>query len=476
LSAALIWIILPAGLAVILFAFQKWEKIVILIGTLASLTLAWFAWTEPIGETWVLGTIRLELVDIWVVLGRRFVITPSDTPVLILIYLGLAFWFGGTIIARPSPYFISIGLAIAALLTAAIAVEPFLYAALLLELVTILSIPLLSPPGQPAGQGALRFLTFQTLAIPFILFSGWILAGIGAGLAESELIVQGNILLAFGFALLLGVFPFHTWVPMIAEEAHPFIAAFIFYIYSLGITFLGIEFLERYAWLRNSEGLFNLLQVAGTVVVIVSGLWAAFQNHLGRLLGFAILMETGLSLLTVSLGAGEGGLFIALEILFTSLLPRGLAFGTWALALATLAGSRNGKFSSSLKLNHLKGEGRKYPIAIGILIMAILSVVGLPLLAGFPVRIALWEALAQKSGLAAAVALLGSIGLMTGALRSLAILISAGEDPRWTISEKLGNVVMLVIGGLAIVILGIFPQWFLPALARLTQVYFGILP
>ena len=476
MNAAWIWIVFPAGFAVILFLLQKWDRLVNLLGVLIALLLAVLAWTDPIGETWVLGSIRLELSDTWVVLGRRFVLTPSDTTLLILIYLGLAFWLGGSFIARASVIFVPIGLAITACLTAAIAVEPFLFAALLLELVAILSIPLLSPPGKPAGRGALRFLIFQTLALPFILFSGWILEGIETGPADSELIRLGNVFLGFGFGLLLGIFPFHTWVPMIAEETHPYIAAFIFYILSLGVTFFGIEFLERYAWLRDSEELFSLLRAVGTVLVLISGVWAAFQNHLGRLLGFAFLMETGLSLLAVSLGKGEAGLLSALEILFISFLPRGLSFGTMALALATLSESRNSPISSSLDLNHLRGEGRKYPFAVGILIMAALSVVGLPLLAGFPARTALWNALAQQSWLAASVALFGSLGLMTGALRALSILIAGEEDTHWSISENWGNVVMLVIGGLGILVVGTFPQWFLPALAKLTQVYFSGLP
>jgi formate hydrogenlyase subunit 3/multisubunit Na+/H+ antiporter MnhD subunit len=260
---------------------------------------------------------------------------------------------------------------------------------------------------------------------------------------------------------------------MLAAESHPFVAAFIFYILSLGITFLGIGFLERYAWLRTSSNLYALLQFVGMLMVVLGGLWAAFQVHLGRILGYAVLMETGLSLLTVSLGPGGEQLPPSLEILFSSLLPRGLALGIWALALTTLAayGEGEGEFEDRLSFNRVQGKGRKFPIAVGLLVIANLSLAGFPLLAGFPVHLALWNALAQKSTLAAVAALLGSLGLLTGCMRSLAVLITGSDEVPWVITERWSERIMFLLGGAVLLLVGILPQWFLPALARMTQVY-----
>jgi len=480
MNAPLVWIVLPGVYAAILFLMRRWGRAVVVMGILVSILLAWLAWTEPIGETLILGSLRIKLDDTLFVLGRRFVLRPSDAPVLTMIYLGAAFWFGGATVARAGSFFVPIGLAIAALLTAAIAVEPFLYAALLIELVTIISIPLISPLGRPVGRGVLRYLTFQTLAMPLILFTGWILAGVEASPADSSLVLHGNILLALGFAFLLAIFPFHTWVPMLAAESHPFVAAFIFYILSLGITFLGIGFLERYLWLRTSSNSYALLQFVGMLMVVLGGLWAAFQVHLGRILGYAVLMETGLSLLTVSIGPAGELLPPSLEILFSSMLPRGLAFGIWALALTTLAaygdGDGEGETEERLSFDRMRGKGRKFPIAVGLLMMANLSLAGFPLLAGFPVRLALWNALAQKSVLAAVVALLGSVGLLTGCLRSLAILTAGGDEVPWTMTEQWSERIMFFLGGLALLLVGILPQWFLPALGRMTQIYLSSHP
>jgi len=478
MSAPFIWIVLPAIYAVILFILHRWKRLVVILGILLTVLLAWFAWIQPIGKTYILGQVRFQVVDTMLILGRRFVLAPSDAPILTLLYLGVAFWFGGTIAAKAGGYFIPIGLAIVALLTAAIAVEPFLYAALLIELLTIISLPLISPPGKPVGRGALRFLSFQTLAMPLILFAGWILEGVEASPGDSELVIQAGILIATGFAFLLAIFPFHTWVPMLAEETHPYVAAFIFYILSLGITFLGIGFLERYSWLRTSEGLFELLRLAGVLMVVIGGFWAAFQVHLGRLLGYAVLMETGLSLLTVGIGPAGTALPPSLGLLFTSLLPRGLAFGVWALAITAIARAQGAdvNLKKSLSFSALQGIGRKSPLAAIALLLAIFSLAGFPLLAGFPVRLALWQALSSRYFLASLAALSGSAGLMIGGLRTLAVLISGSEDNSWGLAETWGERLMISMGGIAIILVGILPQWFLPALASMTAVFLSSHP
>lgn len=463
----------------ILLLLRRWDRTVVILGIIFSLLLAFFAWTSPIGETLSLGPWRIKLADTLTVLGRRFILNPSDAPVLTLIYLGLAFWFGGSFVAKAGNLFVPIGLGIAALLTSAIAVEPFLYSALIIELVTIISVPLISPYEKPVGRGLLRYLTFQTLAMPFILFAGWILTGVETGSASSAspassvLIFQGNLLLSLGFAILLAVFPFHTWVPMLAEETHPYVAAFMFYILSLVITFFGIHFLERFTWLHSSPDVLKVLRLVGILMVLLGGLWIVFQRHLGRMLGYAVIIETGLSLLAVSIGLAGEQLSTSLSILFISFLPRGMAFGIWALALATLMGPTEGKapLQETLHFRAIQGKGRQFAIATSVLVMAIFSLAGFPLLAGFPVRLALWETLAKQSSIAAAAALFGCFGLFVGGIRALGVLITDREEEPWRISEQWGERILLVVGGLGLLLVGLFPHWFLPAMAHMATVF-----
>lgn len=477
LNTPLIWIVFPGLLAGLLSLAQRWERLVVVLGTITAAGLSLLAWQLPVQELFFVGRWTIRLADTWTVFGRQFILGETQRPALVVLYLAAAFWFGAAYVARPGRSFIPLALGIVALLTAAIAVEPFLYAALLIELAVLLSIPLLIPAAHTFKPGILRFLTYQTLGMPFILFSGWMLAGIEATPAEPELALRLSLLIGLGFAFLIGMIPFHTWIPMLSEESHPYAAGFIFLLLPGAILFFGLRFLDRYAWLRDSQSTYVWLRSAGVLMVLVAGLWAAFQRHLGRMLAYAVILEIGVSLVAVSLreqalvfGKESGaGLDITLGIFFASMLPRGLAFGVWALALTVIQ-----RQTSSMVFRDVQGIARRLPLAAGSLVLAHFSLVGLPLLAGLPVRLALLDSLAQTSLGAALAVLSGMVGLLTGGLRTLAVLVMGPEED-WHSTETWGQRFYLALGILGLLAVGVFPQGFLPFFANLPRV-FHLLP
>ena len=470
MSAPLVWIVLPGLLSAVLLAFQRREALVAFLGTLATLGLAALAWWLPVQERFFIGPWTLTFLDTLSVLGRSFTLGEADRPALVVLYLTAAFWFGAAPVARSGRLFVPLGLGMVVLLTAAIAVEPFLYAALLIEMAVLVSIPFLISVGKPVGPGVLRYLTFQTLGMPFILFTGWMLTGVEASPGELGLVPQASILIALGFAFLLAVFPFYTWIPMLAKESHPYTAAFVFLVLPGTISLLGLGFLDRFSWLRTSENTYFLLRSTGILMVVTAGVWAAFQTHLERMLAYALILEIGFSFISIGLAQGaQAGTYLG--IFFAALLPRGLSLGVWALALAVI----RTRFPV-LSFREVQGLARVAPIACGSLVLAHFSLAGLPLLAGFPVRLAQLEGLSEISLLNALWVLLGSLGLLIGGLRTLAVLVMGREDGVWQVTETWVQRVFLLSGVASLIILGLVPQWFLPLLARLPLAFEQLVP
>ncbi len=156
MNAPLIWMVSPLIIAVVFWLLQRRVTLVIVLSTALCALLALLAWAVPIASAVKLGPWSFEVQSSLTVLGRRFVLDPGDRSFLALIYGIGAFWFFGTRIAGAHRHFIPIGMAVLALMVAAMAVDPFLYAALVVEIAVLLSIPMLVPPGRVVGQGIAR--------------------------------------------------------------------------------------------------------------------------------------------------------------------------------------------------------------------------------------------------------------------------------------------------------------------------------
>jgi formate hydrogenlyase subunit 3/multisubunit Na+/H+ antiporter MnhD subunit len=165
-------------------------------------------------------------------------------------------------------------------------------------------------------------------------------------------------------------------------------------------------------------------------------------------MAYSSTAETGFSLLALSIDSRVG-----IPILFLLIPARTLALTVWALALTVLNGQ-----TRTLKFRESQGALRTAPFAgVGIL-LATLSVGAFPLLAGFPARFALWEAVARISINSALWMGVGTVGLLFSAFRSFAALSMAEEYTGWESRENPIQRIMLGLGVIGLFVLGLFPQ------------------
>jgi NADH-quinone oxidoreductase subunit N len=451
MSAPLIWIILPAVASIIFWLMRERRGRMTLLATVFCLLFAGLALVLPIGAPVRLGPISFTVNSTLALAGRRLILDSSDRPMLVFLFFLCSFWFAGSYAAGSTNLFIPFSLGMVALLIASLAVEPFLYAALLVEMAVLLAVPMLTPPGTFLGQGVLRFLIFQTLAMPFILLAGWAMAGVEANPSSLILIQLSTAFLGLGFAFWLAVFPFYTWIPLLAEQTFPYVSGFIFFALPTVSLVLGQDFLTNFAWIRNSPGMFQVIGQVGLLMIVTAGAWAAFQNDLARVFGYAVIVEGGFSLLATSLVGVEG------RQLFTSMfLPRMLSIGLWALCLSIIRSE-----VGSTRFEDVRGIVVKMPYACAGLAVASLTLAGLPILGMFPIRLALMENLAQVSFVNALVALAGMVGMLFSTFRVLAVLTS-GWFRRQAVLENRFQIALILGGVFSLILVGLLPQVFYP--------------
>jgi formate hydrogenlyase subunit 3/multisubunit Na+/H+ antiporter MnhD subunit len=448
MNAPIIWIVAPAIAAIFFFLISNQRVLSILGGTIAAL-LAIAAQFIPIGEPLQFGAFSFKIDAALDVFGRVLRIQPAEGTLLAIIYGATALWFFGAEASRTARQMVPFGLLITTLMVASIAVEPFLYAALFIELAILLAIPMLTNIHQKPGRGIVRFLIYQTLAMPFILLSGWLLSGVEASPGDVSLAAQSASMLGLGLAFLLAVFPLYNWIPLLMEESPPFLVGFLLWLLPTITIIFGAGFLDRYSWLRSSPNTALALQFAGLLMIVTGGIWAATQRHLGRIMAYGSIAETGFAILALSLDSRVG-----IPILFLLLPARALGLAVWSLALTIFSNN-----TESMRFTAVRGMLRSFPLASIALILASLSTSAFPLLAGFPARLALWENLARLSISGAFWMGIGIIGLLTSCFRSLAVLGMADEYTSWELREDWLQGIMLGLGVIGLFILGLFPQF-----------------
>jgi formate hydrogenlyase subunit 3/multisubunit Na+/H+ antiporter MnhD subunit len=183
------------------------------------------------------------------------------------------------------------------------------------------------------------------------------------------------------------------------------------------------------------------------------------------MMGFAVIFEIGLFLVSISLSYGSS-IQQTIPVILAQMLPRGIALAVLALALSIIH-QKHG----SLRLDRLSGVLKKTPIAAISVMLAFFTLAGVPLLAGFPARLMLWTSLSTQSFTTTLLILIASLGILAAGLRTLGTLITGSSEQDWELNENRPQTWFLILGWVMLFLIGIFPQVFLDPLIRQAAVF-----
>ena len=451
INTPIIWVFLPIFIAAITAVFYRRQILCTIITATTGFGLGALAFFFPEDLLISVGPLTLTFVESLGILGRQIIVSYQLLPFIAFLYFSTGLWAVASLVSGVPDSFRSICLIITALLTAALGVQPFLYAALFIEAAILFAVPMLSPLQEKTHPGILRFLSLQTLAMPFILLAGWMLSGVETLPPDSPMIGQTMMVLGLGLGLWLAVFPFHSWVPMISEKANPIPLSFLLFIFPTAISLFSLNFLDRYTFLRTSQGLYETLRIVGALMIVIGGIWTAYQENIKRAFGFSSLTETGFLLFAIGLGDQDG--LIMLLMLFPA---RAIGFWLWGYTLSLIEIR-----ADSLSFDGLRGFSHRYPIISTGLLIAQLSLAGLPILSSFPIKIALLSSGFSSSPNLIFWIFIGNLGLFFFSIRLLITLVTPDEEemtPKWKLSEKVKIYLPILLISLLIVLVGLFPN------------------
>ncbi len=455
MSAPLIWIILPFFISVALLFFRKNYQITALVQTVVCVLLVLLLLVVHFGEFDSAQTVSINMGGTFNLLGRTLEFRNSDKFVIGIFYAVLAAWSAVLLVQNKYSKLIPLGLSLTSLLLAAIAVEPFLYSALLVEVTVIIGSMIVVDLRTGKSKGIIRALIFFTLGMPFILLAGWYLAGGETSPVNDTQLVQATVLLGFGFVLWLGIFPFHSWIPLVAEESDVVDGLYILAILPFGIFIILLKYLNGFVWLRDYALVFQALLLFGLVMTFTGAIWATFQTRIKKLIGYLVITYSGFLLIAMGLNSNQG-----FQIFAELLLPRFISLFLLVISFLTVE-----KKYEIEKVSDLESLFYRYPIASLGLLLAIFSVIGMPLTVGFlPVQ-SLYQAAAKTSTLITGL-IIGSNALLSVSFLRIFVVIMqplADELDTVTILDDLKENKFLAAIIVLVLLAGLIPNILFPS-------------
>src|SRR5213080_3100879 len=259
-----------------------------------------------------------------------------------------------------------------------------------------------------SAEAGLKYFLFGSTASAFTLFGLSLiygmagttgLAAIAEGLAAqslSPLLFAGIVMTLVGFAFKIAAAPFHLWAPDAYQGAPVSSAAFIAsgskvasFVVLGKIVLVGFAPVHGSAnWHAMVTGWSPVLAALAAVSILVGNLVALAQTNVRRLLAYSAVAHAGYTLLGIVAGGRDG---FSATLFYTTVYAMTLvgAFGVVGLVRRQTGGDDFSNFS---------GLWTRSPLLAGCMAIFMLSLAGIPPLAGFFGKFYLFSAALRVSG------------------------------------------------------------------------------
>jgi NADH-quinone oxidoreductase subunit N len=326
-----------------------------------------------------------------------------------------------------------------------------------------------------SAEAALKYYLFGGMAAAFLLFGFSLLYGLTGSLdldmiaaqlsmrgpSPLLLVALGMVLVAFGFKAAAA--PFHLWAPDVYQGAPAPAAALI----ASASKLAGLVVFTRLLWpglgvavgtiahVPISVGWAPVVALIAAASLLLGNIGALAQTNVRRLLAYSAIAHAGAMLLGV-IAAGRLGPGPLFYYAATYGLAAVGAFGVLAVLEAT---------GPAQKLTDLAGLYKRSPLLAGCLAIFVLSLAGIPPLAGFFGKFAVFAAVLRLGGLggpvgwlAIAAIALSTVGLYYYLLILKQALVAAPAADAPVVKTPVPAALALLTAAALLVVLGVLPS------------------
>lgn len=313
-----------------------------------------------------------------------------------------------------------------------------------------------------SNEASLKYFLLGAFAAGFLLYGMALVYGstgttklveIGRLLNTGEvtsqpLLMMGVVLLVIGFGFKVASVPFHMWAPDVYQGAPSPVTAFMA-VGPKAAAFAAFfrVFAESFQALAPSWEV--ILSVVAIITMFVGNLGAILQTNIKRLMAYSSISHVGYILIAIiakdSLGSAS--------LLFYMLTYAFMIFGTFGIIILM---GREGE--ENLELENYAGLGFRYPLVAMCLSIFLLSLGGMPPLAGFIAKFYIFQAALSEGFVVLVVfAVLNSAISLYYYLKVIVYMYMREPTSELKISMTPITIMVIAISLLATLQLGLFP-------------------
>jgi NADH-quinone oxidoreductase subunit N len=269
-----------------------------------------------------------------------------------------------------------------------------------------------------------------------------------AGVPAGPLLVLGLVAALVGFAFKIAAFPFHMWVPDTYEAAStPFVAWLSVAPKAAGFVAIFRVYFEGAG--ERSGAWMPVAALLATITMLAGNLMALPQQNTKRLLAYSGIAQIGYMLVGVAAGSAAGTAMVLFYLV-------AYVFGNMGafLVVEALARAEGSEATSAFR-----GLAQRSPLLALAMLLFLLSLGGIPFVAGFWAKLYVFWAAAER-GLYWLV-LLGAVLTVVALFYYLLVAKRMYVEP----PERTGRVpvdptlaLSVALCALGVVLLGLYPK------------------
>jgi len=319
-------------------------------------------------------------------------------------------------------------------------------------------------------EAAMKYFVLGALASGMLLYGMSMIYGATGTLEITELaevlyngesnrtvLIFGLVFLVSGLAFKLGVVPFHMWIPDVYHGAPTPVTLLISSAPKLAAFAIVMRLLVS-GLITLAEDWQGMLIILSVLSMAIGNLAAIAQTNLKRMLAYSAISHMGFMLLGIVTGVVGGDARYALNAYSSAMFYVIVYVLTTAAAFGMILLMSRAGFEAD-ELDDYKGLNKRSPWFAAIMMMIMFSMAGVPFFVGFFAKFSVLQAVVAGGyfWLAIVAVLFSLIGAFYY-LRVVKLMYFDAPTDETPIVAPLDMRILISANGLAVAVLGIFPQ------------------